>query len=123
MVEASSSGSEGIATISLNEAMELIKGDNSFTRHYGLAISFSSQIVSLMPLIPFLTKMPELLCSGQTDELQTCSVETACQDNDTLYYTVDYQNPETVKNFVTRFDMVCQPQLAVAMFCTYMFLG
>lgn len=62
--------------------------------------------VALIWGIAFLVQTPALLC--QTDgsgEWETCSREIACQSPET--FKIDYDDPLTVRNFITDLDLVC----------------
>jgi len=58
----------------------------------------------------FFTLEPKLLCSSpsQLETWTECTRAAACaleSDN----YRIDYEHPETIRNFVTELDLLCVP--------------
>ena len=74
-------------------------------------------------LIPFLILMPKLTCSfNEGDDWVACTEIEACADPHTLYQ-IDRSAADTIVNFVTELDLVCQSKFGLCVFGSLYFIG
>lgn len=72
----------------------------------------------------FFEVMPKLMCSDETFSIPkySCSKDIACfQMNAT--YEVDYGDKDTIRNWVTKYDMVCDSDKGIGVLGSLMFAG
>jgi len=88
--------------------------------------SFGSQ---LFQAIPFYTLLPRLNCHIQKTDLtfeviQDCPKALACnlpKPHD--FYAVDWTAPTSLQNWMTDFDLICEPPFRIGLIGTLQFIG
>ena len=108
----------------VDEAYEFTKGSNRFVKYYGLPLCIANQITSIGNIMPDLSLYPIMACSSDGGGTWAeWSVDDAWSNDDTVTHKINDGHIETIHNWVTKLDLVCEPSSVVAMIGASMFLG
>lgn len=108
----------------IDEAYQNIEGKNYFIPYFAVILCLGGHLTSLIHLMPFLMKMPDLLCSSDDGaSWSTWSVDTACSNTHSVMYKYNQNSIETILNWTTEFDLTCSSHLTRGLFGSFAFIG
>ena len=115
---------DDLTVITLEQGYENSRGKNIFYTLHVFIIIMTYSWAGILPYsIPFLVKMPDLLCRLDHDSpWERWDEDKACNG---YYgdYKIDYDSKETITNWITSMDLVWAEDYEIGLFGTLYFVG
>lgn len=99
----------------IDEKYNQISGKGYFDWLIALPVGFG-YCISLSYLVPFLTQMPDLLCSNDGLDWTSCSASDVCNIESPPMYKLDSLSSFTVSNWITNRDLLCISSSSLGLF-------